>query len=199
MSDLKKDILQQVCKYLYDNGITIDYYTLDKHIIVIQPPNKIKKKKFKFNPNPKIIPNTKIKFIPKSKFTSFIDICHTHNFEYFHFYDIHSWSGPAIKLKDLDSMDLFNLIDTTIINGYGFYIIRPTIQCKDNISYPKYNNTLESNSLILNNSDDDELELDEWYFHDVKYLLDSISNHLYCYQTNEHIGKKIDEFNIQLF
>jgi hypothetical protein len=43
------------------------------------------------------------------------------------------------------------------------------------------------------------LELDEWFFQDVKYLIDESNNILYSYQTHERVGKKVDEFNIQLF
>ena len=60
--------------------------------------------------------------------------------------------------------------------------------------------------MIINYSDNDDmeqhdtiLELDEWEFQDVKYLIDESNNTIYSDQTHERIGKKIDEFNIELF
>ena len=47
--------------------------------------------------------------------------------------------------------------------------------------------------------EEEVLELDEWFFQDVKYLIDESNNILYSYQTHERVGKKVDEFNIQLF
>jgi len=257
MNDIKKLILKQVCSYLYDNGITIDYNVLNQNIILDikqyssyeSKPTKFKFKpnkkssseskpkysseskptKFKFKPNKKSSSEskpksrseskpkysseskpTKFKFKPnkKSSFKIFIDLCTKHNIPYFNFNDINSWNGPAIKCNDTHTPSLFKSLDTTIINGYGFNIIRPTTQCINCFIYPIYNDTLEESSLILNYSDDDDehsdvleevLELDEWFFQDVKYLIDESNNILYSYQTHERVGKKVDEFNIQLF
>jgi hypothetical protein len=226
MNDIKKHILLQVCDFLSKNGITLEYSILDQNVtleitqkpkmetqkpkpkIKFRPKPKIKfkpKPKIKFNPKPKMEtqnPKPKIKFKPKSIFKSFIQICQSNNIQFFEFFDTNKWNGPAIKLLNLDTIHLFQSIHTTIINGYGFYIVRPTIQSNNNIQYPKYTNTIEPSSLIVNYSEDEDedvLELDEWYFHDVKYLIHTQSNTLYCYQTNERVGKKIDEFNIQLF
>ena len=232
MNDIKKLILKQVCSYLYDNGITIDYNVLNQNIILdIKQYSSYESKptKFKFKPNKKSSSEskpksrseskpkysseskpTKFKFKPnkKSSFKIFIDLCTKHNIPYFNFNDINSWNGPAIKCNDTHTPSLFKSLDTTIINGYGFNIIRPTTQCINCFIYPIYNDTLEESSLILNYSDDDDehsdvleevLELDEWFFQDVKYLIDESNNILYSYQTHERVGKKVDEFNIQLF
>jgi hypothetical protein len=47
----------------------------------------------------------------------------------------------------------------------------------------------------------EELELEEWTHEDthIKYLLDPSNNNLYSLQTTELIGRKIDEFTIELF
>ena len=186
MNDIKKHILLQVCDFLYKNGITLEYSILDQNVTL------------------EMTQKPKIKFKPKSIFKSFIQICQSNNLPFFNFFDTNKWNGPAIKLLNLDTIHLFKSIHTTIINGYRFYIVRPTIQSNNNIQYPKYTNTIEPTSLIVNYSEDEDeddevLELDEWYFHDVKYLIHTQSNTLYCYQTNERVGKKIDEFNIELF
>jgi hypothetical protein len=49
-----------------------------------------------------------------------------------------------------------------------------------------------------NNDSGEELVLDEWIHEktNIKYLLDG-SNNLYSFQTNELIGKKLDEFTIE--
>jgi hypothetical protein len=198
MNDIKKHILLQVCDFLYKNGITIEYSILDQNVTLDKP-------KIKFKPKSKIesTRKPKIKFNPKSKFETFIQLCQYNNLPFFEFFDTKQWNGPAIKLQNLDKIHIFDSIDTTIINGYGFYIVRPTIQSKNSINYPKYTNIIEETSMSVNYSEDEDedeiLELDEWYFHDVKYLIHTQSNTLYCYQTNERIGKKIDEYNIQLF
>ena len=221
MNDIKQHILKQVCSYLYDNGISIDYNILTKHIILepnfntlldskpkimFKPKSKIKREpkldcETKIKREPNLDSKPKIMFKPKSIFRIFIDLCKLHNIPYFNFNDINSWNGPAIKFNDTS---IFKSLNTTIINGYGFKIIRPTSQCKNDFVYPKYNDTLDTHSLIVNYSDNEEdmseeLELDEWFFHDVKYLIDESNNILYSDQTHERIGKKIDEFNIQLF
>ena len=67
---------------------------------------------------------------------------------------------------------------------------------------------LEDNSLIVATSDDevyngttddDEVELEEWIHEgtNIKYMIDPNTHILYSFQTNEPVGKKIDEFTIE--
>ena len=154
---------------------------------------------------------------------NFVEICKTSKLQYFQFYDENNWIGPAINIP-LDEIEkvksYFSKIKLKIISGTNFYLLHPTVSLNDTIVYPDEvveSCKLEQTSLIAGNSDsedeaesisiydaatDDELdegeivELDEWVFRGVKYLIDLETNTVYSFQTNEPIGKKIDDFNI---
>ena len=122
-------------------------------------------------------------------------------------------------------LSYFDALVITSIRGTDFYIIHPTKQCDNNIKYPEEQNEtckLEPKSLMIVTSEDEaeplaeplaediynlhddsesgeELELDEWIHEsmNIKYLLDATTNNLYCFKTNQLIGKKLDEFNME--
>jgi len=214
MNDLNKYktiILTEVSNFLHSKGIIMPVEVLEKEIII--------KKKKKFNVKRNRSPK-KIKFNPKSYYKTFIDICNKYNITYFEYYDENSWVGPAIKV-DAPKYDkvktYFNTLEITTLPALNFYILHPTNKCKNDIIYPKYTNTLEQTSLIVATSDDEdnddiynatteedtdseeEIELDEWIYNDnTKYLIDN-QNILYSYQTHERIGKKINEFKIEIY
>ena len=158
-------------------------------------------------------------------YNDFVEICKSKNLSYFQFYDEDNWIGPAINIK-LDEHDsvksYFSKIKLKIIPGTNFYLFHPLDSLTDSIEYPDESIEsckLEQTSLIAGNSDsetdsiydketdnDDDLdeldegelvELDEWVYSGVKYLIDLKTNTLYSFQTNEPIGKKIDDFNIE--
>ena len=216
---IKSLVLKKVTRFCGEQGITLNYEDLVKHINitreeVLESQVKPKPKSTKLFIKPK---KPKQKLILKVKksiddYTTFITICDKNKLHYFQYHDEHSWVGPAINIKKDELSKVrpyFKTLKTTIITGTNFYLIHPTFSRKDdNIKYPIFNHNckLESNSLIVPNSDDeiynqttdDEVELEEWMHEgtNTKYMIDPDTNILYSFQTNEPVGKKIDEFTI---
>jgi hypothetical protein len=165
----------------------------------------------------------KIKFKPKLKskqndYQRFVDICNTNNLYFFQFNDEFNWKGPSIKI-DIDNFDLsiFDNLEIHILEGYGFGILRPKNNESDKkIVYNEINydncKLLEEDIHSLNGSDDendvyqaetdcddDDAVLTEDWTHipdNVIYQIDRKTNNIYCNQTNQYVGKKIDDFNI---
>ena len=166
----------------------------------------------------------KIKFKPKRKqndFQKFVDICNDNNLYYFQFNDENNWKGPSIKI-DLDKFDykIFGDLKIHILEGYGFGILRPTnYECDKKIPYNEINynqcKLMDEDTLSLEGSEDesynvynestdyedndeDEVITEDWTFvpDNVVYQLDVKTNNIYCNQTNQYVGKKIDDFNI---
>jgi hypothetical protein len=171
--------------------------TLSLDDVKTTPKQKHKKLKVKTNTN-------------TNTYNEFVEICISNKIQYFQFYDEDNWIGPAINipLEDHDTVQsYFSKIKLTIISGTNFYLLHPKVSLKDTIDYPDKDVEsckLEQTSLIAGNSDSEDeldegelLELDEWVLNDVKYLIDLETNTVYSFQTNEPIGKKIDEFNIE--
>jgi hypothetical protein len=173
------------------------------------------------NDKPKVKPKKLKVKVNTNAYNDFVEICKTKQLEYFQFYDENNWIGPAINIP-LDEHDnvksYFSKIKLKIISGTNFYLLHPKVSLKDTIVYPDgvvESCKLEQTSLIAGNSDSEAesvsiydavtdaesdegeiVELDEWVFSGVKYLIDLETNTVYSFQTNEPIGKKIDEFNI---
>jgi len=175
--------------------------------------NTSKVKKIKFKPKPKSKST-------QNDYQRFVDICNTNNLYFFQFNDEFNWKGPSIKI-DIDNFDLsiFGNLEIHILEGYGFAIIRPKNHESDKkIVYDEINyeqcKLLDEDILSLNGSDDendhiyqadtdcddeDEAVLTEdWTYvpDNVIYQLDKKTNNIYCNQTNQYVGKKIDDFNI---
>ena len=117
------------------------------------------------------ISNKRMKFKKKTKtqYTLFIDLCKQHGFKYFQFYDTNEWTGPAIKVseQEFDSVyDIFETsnINTIILNGLGFVIIRPTQKISDeNIVYPSEHYSslgFTHNPIIPYNSENEDIDSD---------------------------------------
>jgi hypothetical protein len=221
---IKLLVLKKVERFCGEHGITLNYEELVKHINitkeeVLESHVKPKPKKLFIKPKKLFIKPKKSKhnLILKPKkvnddYTAFINICDTNKLQYFQFHDEHNWVGPAIKIdsNELSKISIyFKSLKITKITGTTFYIIRPTLNLKDDtIKYPIVNDNckLESHSLIVSNSEDeiynqttdDEVELEEWKHEatNTKYMIDPDTNILYSFHTNEPVGKKIDEFTI---
>lgn len=172
-----------------------------------------KPKKIKFKPKPKAKSE-------KTDFQRFVDICNKNNLYYFQFNDEFNWKGPSIKI-DIDNFNLsiFGDLEIHILEGYGFGILRPKNNESDKkIVYNEINyeqcKLLDADILSLNGSDnesnngydsdtdydDDEtvIHTEDWTYipENVIYQLDTKTNNIYCNQTNQYVGKKIDDFNI---
>ena len=163
----------------------------------------------------------KIIFKPKkikTDFQRFVDICNDKNLYYFQFNDELNWKGPSIKI-DIDTFDLsiFGDIKIHILEGYGFGIVRPKNDESDkHIVYNimNYDNCklMDEDILSLNGSEDEnendiynaltedeeEILTENWIFSpdNTIYQLDTKTNNIYCNQTNQYVGKKINDFNI---
>lgn len=221
---IKTTILNQVVTYAKSNGVDFPIDSLIENVVftredlevLINPP-KPKPKKIKFNPN------KKPKFKPND-YKKFVTLCKKHELVYFEFYDEHDWNGPAIKV-DESEYDIictyFDSLDIHSITGTDFYIIHPKHKFKDTTNYPDIKIEtcmVDPDSLIVPTSDneevepkvnsvnsiyeattDEELELEEWEHPNtkIKYLLDTTTNIVYSDQTEQPIGKKIDEFTIK--
>ena len=221
---IKTTILNQVVTYAKSNGVEFPIDSLIKNVsftredldVLLNPP-KPKPKKIKFNPKKKPM------FKPND-YKKFVTLCNKHELVYFEFYDEHKWNGPAIKVDDAEYdiiCTYFDSLDIHSITGTDFYIIRPKHKFKDTTNYPDIKIEtcmVEPYSLIVPTSDneqeepkvnsvnsiydattDEELELEEWEHPNtkIKYLLDIATNIIYSDQTEQPIGKKIDEFTIK--
>ncbi len=182
------------------------------------------KPKIKFKPKPKPTNNNtkKIKFKPKRKssdFNRFVEICNKQNLYYFQYNDENNWKGPSIKI-DLDNFDLtiFGDLELHLLEGFGFCILRPkTFECDKKIVYNELNyeqcKLIEEDIISLNGSDDEsqndcydantdyddeDILTEDWTFtpNNTIYQLDTKTNNIYCNKTNQYVGKKIDDFNI---
>mgnify|MGYP001356089917 CR=1 FL=1 len=132
--------------------------------------------------------------------------------------DENNWQGPAIKISDgklFDVFDLFKPLKITTLKGTNFTIIHPENHFHDaDIVYPKIVDECKTHktSLCPNNSDDEddantdepeniiknfgeETIVEDWYFDGTKYLLDN-NNNVYSNETQEFMGRKIDEFTL---
>jgi hypothetical protein len=175
--------------------------------------NEQKPKKIKFKPKPK--PKLKGK---QDDYQRFVDICNQHNLYYFQFNDEFNWKGPTIKI-DIDNFNLsiFGDLEIHILEGFGFGILRPKNHESDKkISYNEINynhcKLMDEDILSVNGSDaesdnvydndteydDEEVVTVDWTYipDNVIYQLDIKTNNIYCNQTNQYVGKKIDDFNI---
>ena len=219
LDTIKSLLFKKIERFYSEQGITLKYDDLVKHINitkeeVLESHEKPKSKPKKLFIIPKK-PTKKLILKPKVNldYMTFITICEKNKLQYFQFHDEHNWIGPAINIKidDLSKvMSYFNPLKTTKISGTNFYIIRPSSNLKDdNIKYHSLIDDckIESESLMGITSDDDiydqttddELvELDVWTYEatNTKYQIDPKTNILYSFQTNEPVGKKIDEFTI---
>ena len=220
LDTIKSLLFKKIERFYSEQGITLKYDDLVKHINitkeeVLESHEKPKPKPKKLFIKPKK-PTKKLILKPKVNldYMTFITICEKNKLQYFQFHDEHNWVGPAIKIDsdELSNISIyFKSLKTTKITGTTFYIIRPSSSLKDdNITYPIMNDEckLEDNSLIVATSDDDvyngttdddEVELEEWVHEgtNIKYMIDPNTHILYSFQTNEPVGKKIDEFTIE--
>ena len=162
----------------------------------------------------------KIKFKTKQNdYQKFVSICNSNNLYYFQFNDEFNWKGPSIKI-DLDTFDLsiFGDLEIHILEGYGFAILRPKNHESDKkIVYNDINyeqcKLMDHDILSLNGSDDDcdsvynadtdyddedSVLTEEWTYipDNVIYQLDTKTNNIYCNQTNQYVGKRVDDFTI---
>ena len=146
-----------------------------------------------------------------------MDICNEKTLYYFQFNDELNWTGPSIKI-DIDTFDLsiFGDIDIHILEGYGFGIVRPKNNESDkHIVYNEMNyetcKLMNEDILSLNGSeneteddiynastDEEDVLTEDWIFSpdNTIYQLDTKTNNIYCNKTNQYVGKKIDDFNI---
>lgn len=206
-------------KDILSKNITLSREDIDS--IVNPPPKKMKKKNVLFNIKPKKKFNIKQK--KDTDYNIFVSICNKHSREYFEYYDENNWCGPSLKVDDSEYdivVEYFNSIEVKSVSGTDFYIIHPKKKCINNITYkeePIESCQLEPKSLIISTSDDEAepepdniydqttdeevLDLEEWIHEDtnIKYLLDTSTNNLYYNQSTEIIGKKIDNFRIEIY
>ena len=145
---------------------------------------------------------SKIKFKKpkKSQYKLFVDICNQNNLKYFEFTDENNWTGPAIKINEIDyqnTIKYFSNFKYTELKGTGFYIIRPIKKEYNEII--KYNTLthilpLSTQTITSDDETDNEDELAEteiYEFRNQKYLLDTNNNDVYCINTHTIIGKRI--------
>lgn len=218
-------ILSRVVDYLNGKGVTVLLDDLKSHIndkpkhktkknhkFVVTPEKEIKPKELKFKVKVKVKANENENEI----YNKFIKICIQHNLLYFKFNDEFEWKGPAIKI-DSDTFDtkIFADMDIHILYGCGFGILRPTASENDNsivydtINYDEcilsenesspYNSDNEENLSEESESESgDEIYTEEWKFDPTNtiYQLDTITNNVYCNQTDSFVGKRIDDFHI---
>jgi hypothetical protein len=212
INTIKTLIFNKVIKYLDDNGITITFDNLDDNINIKQLDLKHINMNIEDTPQTETpIPKFRVKKQPpkfklkKNDHTLFTEICNTHNIHYFLYYDENNWRGPAIKIKKENDEILlhFSGLKTVSLKGIDFYIIHPTsLLNDDSIHYkpfinPEINN---ENNELDNINDSNEIETIDWIHMETntRYLLDEITNNLYSYETSEFIGKKTNEFTIDL-
>lgn len=196
---IKKDILKQVVAYLDKHGITISFEELNKNIKVnLSTPRNTKSK-----PNFKVKPKPKKKFnVKKFTYLSFTNICDKYGFKYFPFNGVNEWSGPAIKVSNTEYKNVVKHFDIKNLNiitnkDCDFSIIHPIIfEKKDRTVYDEsiFNLTTDSSS-----ESDGEDTYVPWTYNGVRYLVNEESNKVYCYETNEKVGKKIDEYTIHFY
>jgi len=164
----------------------------------------------------------KFKVKEKEIYNKFIEICVKHNLLYFQFNDEFGWKGPAIKIDpDAFDIEIFSNMDIHILYGFGFGILRPKICENDNsieynpINYDEcilsdnecspYNS--DNEDILVEDSEKDpesssesgeEIYTEEWKFDptNTMYQLDTITNNVYCNQTDSYVGKRIDDFHI---
>jgi len=217
IDSIKLILFNKIISYFDHNGITISIQDLISNISISNndlPTNKPTKPKIKFKPKPKTI-KFKPKSKPKPKLTSyndFIDICSTHNLNFFKYNDTHNWSGPATKILSINyesHIKFFHNFNFTTIKTIDFYIIHPNNNYDDSyINYPNYNDHIFNSSTISYTSDDDQIYnnttddeqhdiiTEEWEYRNVIYLLDTYTNNVYSKQTMQFIGNKIDDYEI---
>ena len=218
---IKQLLFDKVEDFCSSKGITLKSKDLMKYITITRQEvekgsvsKPVRKLIINPKPKPKLLLKPKPKPVGTSDYIKFVNICKEYGLNFFQFYDECNWCGPAIKIDVEDGVkvfDYFKSLNTTTITGTNFYLIHPKVNLKDEILYPKTNDDckLEDSSLIVPTSDDensiydqttdDEIELDEWKHEatNTKYLIDPNTNILYCFQSAEPIGKKIDNFTIE--
>ena len=182
-TQVRQSIIKQTIKYLEERGVEVSFDELDEYIPKTQP--KIKRKKFTYK--------------------RFVKICEENRLEYFPFNDENKWSGPAIKIptESLDyNLRLFNKKDIHILQSSdkSFVFIRPLKKEFDNIVYkqPIFDESTEESSNEDDDGDDEDCEWEKWKYNGAEYWLDK-KNIMYCIQTEEPVGKKIDNYSAEFY
>lgn len=189
----KKYYVTEIAKYLEKQGIKVDPKELDKAIPTFVPQKSessiriIRKKK----KTPKLN-------IVRFKYSDFVSICKRNNIQYFPFNDINSWSGPAINItkeKLEETLELFKKKDIHLVKrGDGeFTIIRPKSLEEDKTKYPQ---------VVFDTDDEDEVDSENWVkwkYNGAFYWHDTETDLLYCYETENKVGRKIDNFQAEFY
>ena len=192
--EVKTHYITEIVKYLEKQGIKVDLKELDKAIPAFtQQPSKTLRIVRKKKKSPKLN-------IVRFTYSDFVSICKRNNIQYFPFNDINSWSGPAInvcKEKLEETLELFKKKDIHLVErGDGeFTIIRPKSLEEDKTEYPK---------VIFDTDDSDEDEVDcenwvKWKYNGAFYWHDTETDLLYCYETENKVGRKIDNYQAEFY
>ena len=194
-TQIKKHYITEIVKYLERQGLTVDSKELERSIQVFSP-EKTKTIKLVRKKTPRKPKFNVIKFTYKK----FVDICIKNKIQYFPFNDINSWCGPAINIskeKLEETLELFKKKDIHLVErgDAEFTIIRPKHLEEDKTKYP---------NVIFDPDDSDEDEIDcdnweKWKFNGTFYWHDTETDLLYCYETENKVGRKIDNYQAEFY
>lgn len=197
----KKFYITEVTRYLEKQGIKVDPKELEKAIPLFsedtKPKPKPKGKTLRIVRKKKKTPKLNI---VRFTYSDFVTICKRNDIQYFPFNDINCWSGPAINVgKEFleETLKLFKKKDIHLVErGDGeFTIIRPKSLEEDKTKYPE---------VIFDTDDSDEDEIDcenwvKWKYNGAFYWHDTETDLLYCYETENKVGRKIDNYQAEFY
>ena len=195
-TQIKKHYITEIVKYLEKEGIVVHPADLEKEIPAFTPAKtstktiklvRKKKKPPKFN-------------LVRFTYSDFVSICKKNSIQYFPFNDINNWSGPAINVSKErleEILELFKKRDIHLVErGDGeFTIIRPKHLEQDKTVYPK---------VVFSEEDSDEDEIDyenweKWKYNGSFYWHDTETDYIYCYETENKVGRKIDNYQAEFY
>ena len=196
-SRIKKHYITEIVKYLEKQGVVVDPKELEKAVPAFTPPKSSKPDTIRLVRKKKKSPKLNI---IRFTYSDFVSICKKNNIQYFPFNDINSWTGPAINISEEkleETLELFKKKDIHLVErGDGeFTIIRPKHLEKDKTEYPKV-------IFGLDESDEDEVDTENWVkwkFNGTFYWHDTETDHLYCYETENKVGRKIDNYQAEFY
>ena len=194
-SQIKKHYITEIVKYLEKQGLRIDAKELEKSIPAF---TQEKEKTFKLVRKKKPV-KRKLNVI-KFNYKKFVNICIENGIQYFPFNDINRWSGPAINISKenlKETLELFSKKDIHLVErgDAEFTIIRPKHLEEDKTKYP---------NIVFDPDDSDEDEIDsdnwvKWKYNGTFYWHDTETDLLYCYETENKVGRKIDNYQAELY
>ena len=193
----KKYYITQIVKYLEKQGIKVDPTELEKAVPLFSEDIKPKPKAKTLRIVRKKKKTPKLNIV-RFTYSDFVSICKKNNIQYFPFNDINCWSGPAINVgKEYleETLELFKKKDIHLVErGDGeFTIIRPKSLEKDKTKYPQ---------VVFDTDDEDEIDCDNWVkwkYNGAFYWHDTETDLLYCYETENKVGRKIDNYQAEFY